>query len=206
MDPIVPSIWINDAIMVVWWAFLLYWLASAFGIKRARARESIFSRLSYAVPTAFGVYMVFASRTPFTSLEETFAAGNLWLEVAGAAVTLIGVALAIWARVTLGRNWSGSVTIKHDHELISAGPYARFRHPIYSGLLFALLGTAVAFDRWRCLLGWAIAVVAITYKAKKEERVLTQQFGEAFDEHRRRTGFLLPKIASRGEPSKAAQA
>jgi protein-S-isoprenylcysteine O-methyltransferase Ste14 len=103
------------------------------------------------------------------------------------------VAFAIWARRHIGRNWSGQVTIRKEHELIRTGPYARIRHPIYTGILLALAGTALAIGEYRAILAFAVIAIGFIVKAKREESFLAMQFGPAFDEHRQQTGFFLPR-------------
>ena len=120
--------------------------------------------------------------------------GSVALGVAGVALTWMGIALALWARWHLGQYWSSRVTLKEDHQLIRSGPYAHFRHPIYSGLILAALGGVLAIDRWRCVAGVLLIVLGYCIKARTEESMLAAQFGEAFQEHRRHTGFLLPKL------------
>jgi protein-S-isoprenylcysteine O-methyltransferase Ste14 len=103
------------------------------------------------------------------------------------------VAFAIWARRHIGRNWSGQITIRQEHELIRTGPYARIRHPSYTGLLLALAGTAIAIGEYRAIVAFAVIAIGFVVKAKREESLLTKEFGRAFDEHRQQTGFFLPR-------------
>jgi protein-S-isoprenylcysteine O-methyltransferase Ste14 len=114
-----------------------------------------------------------------------------WL---GIALTACGIALAIWARYCLGANWSATIMIRSSHFLVRTGPYSHMRHPIYSGLLLAIAGTALAQGEWRGLLALATAVIAWAIKAKKEESLLQDEFGAQFDEYRQSTGFLLPRL------------
>ena len=116
-------------------------------------------------------------------------------EWTGVVLTAAGVAIAIWARWHLGANWSGVVTLKEGHELIRTGPYRTIRHPIYTGILLALFGTAVAVGEVRGLLAVAIAWASFYWKARREEAFLTQEFGEKFGAHAKQTGMFLPKIA-----------
>jgi protein-S-isoprenylcysteine O-methyltransferase Ste14 len=109
-------------------------------------------------------------------------------------LTAAGVAIAFWARWHLGANWSGVVTLKEGHELIRTGPYRAVRHPIYTGILLALFGTAVAAGEVRGLLAVAIAWVSFYWKARREEAFLTQEFGEKFGAYAKQTGMFLPKI------------
>ncbi len=116
------------------------------------------------------------------------------LGVAGVALTWAGITLALWARWHLGQYWSARITLKEDHQLIRTGPYKYFRNPIYSGLILASIGGALAIDRWRCLVGVILITLGYWIKARKEEAMLSVQFGEAFQEHCRHTGFLFPKL------------
>ncbi|HYL46878.1 MAG TPA: isoprenylcysteine carboxylmethyltransferase family protein, partial [Candidatus Limnocylindrales bacterium] len=95
----------------------------------------------------------------------------------------------------LGKYWSAEVTIRSGHELIRTGPYAHIRHPIYTGILLALVGTVLVIGEYRALAALAIAVIGFVRKAKKEESFLEGQFGAAFEEHRRLTGFFLPRFS-----------
>jgi protein-S-isoprenylcysteine O-methyltransferase Ste14 len=114
--------------------------------------------------------------------------------ILGVACTWTGIGLAIWARYHLAEYWSARITIKEGHQLIRTGPYARLRHPIYTGLILATIGSALVIDHWRCVLGVLLVTVGYCFKARREEAMLGQQFGEAFQEHRKHTGFLFPKF------------
>jgi protein-S-isoprenylcysteine O-methyltransferase Ste14 len=105
-----------------------------------------------------------------------------------------GLAITVWARRHIGQFWSARVMLKEGHELIQSGPYARVRHPIYSGIFLAMLGTALFVGEWRALLGTAIFFVGHWLKARREETLLATQFGAAYDEYRQRTGSLLPRF------------
>ena len=117
-----------------------------------------------------------------------------WLPWLGAALTLAGIAFTIWARVLLGGNWSGGVTLKHDHELVIDGPYRWVRHPIYTGLLVALAGTALALGEWRGLLALAIAAAALWRKLGLEEALMRGQFGDAYAHYAERVPALIPFV------------
>jgi protein-S-isoprenylcysteine O-methyltransferase Ste14 len=104
--------------------------------------------------------------------------------------------MAIWARHYLGANWSATITIRNSHFLVRTGPYSRMRHPMYSGLLLAIAGTALPRGEWRGLLAFAIAVIVWAIKARKEESWLRNEFGVQFEEYYQRTGFLLPRLTN----------
>jgi protein-S-isoprenylcysteine O-methyltransferase Ste14 len=126
-------------------------------------------------------------------LNRRFLPERGWIAMLGAVLTAAGVAFAIWARRHIGKNWSAQVTIRQEHELIRSGPYARIRHPIYTGLLLAVAGTAIAIGEYRAIVAFAVIAIGFVVKAKREEAFLATQFGPAFDEHRRQTGFFLPR-------------
>jgi protein-S-isoprenylcysteine O-methyltransferase Ste14 len=112
----------------------------------------------------------------------------------GLGLTLVGLAFAVWARFSIGRNWSGLIELKKEHQLIRSGPYAIVRHPIYSGFMLATLGTAIAFGEWSALLAFGLIVVAWGYKATLEERALTEKFGTEYEDYRRRVKRLVPFV------------
>src|SRR6266699_2527783 len=150
----------------LWLLFGAYWLASALKRKKTKQRETILQRFAYTLPLGLGV-----------------------------ALTASGIAVAFWARWHLGTNWSGVVTLKEGHELIRTGPYRAIRHPIYTGILLALLGTAITFGEVRALLAVAIAWLSFYIKARREELFLSQEFGPGFAEHKQRTGMFLPRFS-----------
>jgi protein-S-isoprenylcysteine O-methyltransferase len=104
------------------------------------------------------------------------------------------MAFTLWARFFLGRNWSGTVTVKVNHELIRGGPYGTVRHPIYMGLSLAFLGTAIGFGELRGLVGLPILVFGWKYKANVEERFMIGQFGAQYERYRREVKGLIPFI------------
>src|SRR5205085_9779155 len=113
------------------------------------------------------------------------------------SLALAGLAIAIWARVHLGQYWSDKIVLKVDHQLIRSGPYARMRHPIYSGVLLGVLGTALLLGEIRGVLAFALLFTNYAIKAKKEERMLSARFSDQFQEHSQRAGFLLPRFRAR---------
>lgn len=175
-----------------WIAFAAYWLWAARNQKRVQKREPVLARLLHVAYMAGGFILLYTRDTRFAVLNRRFLPGLQWVAMLGALLTVAGVAFAIWARYHIGRNWSGEVTIRQEHELIRSGPYARIRHPIYTGLLLAVAGTAIAIGEYRALLAFALVLSGFTFKAKREESMLAKEFGPRFDEHRRQTGFFLP--------------
>jgi protein-S-isoprenylcysteine O-methyltransferase Ste14 len=159
------------------------------------------------LPLVGACYLLARPEAHYGWLGARFVPAQPAVEWIGVLLTAAGVAVAFWARWHLGANWSGVVTLKEGHELIRSGPYRAIRHPIYTGILLGLLGTAIAMGEARGLLAVAIAMgeargllaVAIAWlsfyvKARREESFLTQEFGEKFEAHAKQTGMFLPKI------------
>lgn len=177
-----------------WFIFLAYWIVSALNTKRTEKKEPFLARYGVVLFELVGFNFLFNDSLDLGVLAKPIMPQTLAGGFAAIALIWAGIALAIWARWHLGQYWSGRVTIKEDHKLIRTGPYARLRHPIYSGLDLATIGTALAIDRWRCLVAVAIIILGFAIKASREESMLGAQFGSDFDEHRRHTGFLLPRV------------
>jgi len=174
-----------------WIVFVAYWAVGALKTRRAVTQESRASRFGILLLEVLGFVLLFSDAAAVGGLgHRIFYA----LAVTGVAFTWIGIAIALWARWHLGQFWSARITLKEDHELIRTGPYAYFRHPVYSGLDLAALGGALAIGQWRCVVGVSLVVLGYWIKARKEEALLAVQFGEAFQEHCRHTGFLIPKF------------
>lgn len=186
-----PTEWIN----VAWAALALVWLVFWFSAKRPVQAESRSERWSHLIFLLVGALLLFKDDWPLHLLNLRIlpdAAGIRWT---GAALAIFGSAFAIWARLILGANWSAEVQIKQGHTLIHKGPYKFIRHPIYTGILLMLLGDALAIGELRAALAFVLILVGFARKAKKEESYLAAEFGPAFDEHARRTGFFLPRFS-----------
>jgi protein-S-isoprenylcysteine O-methyltransferase Ste14 len=190
----VPSEFFFPIATDLWMMLCLYWLISALKMKAVKSRESSGRRLSYVLPMAVGIALIFSHRAHYSWLGARFAPDTTALAVIGVVATAAGVALAMWARYILGENWSAVVSIRQDHELIRIGPYRTMRHPIYTGMLLALLGTALVVGEVRALLGLVIVVLGFYRKARQEETLLSREFGVGFESHAKHTGMFLPKI------------
>ncbi len=162
--------------------------------RATREKEPLSSRIAILLLEIVGYLLIFNSSTGIGVLGSRFIPRNIIVAILGVIFTWAGIALAIWARYHLAEYWSARVTIKEDHRLIRTGPYTHLRHPIYSGLILATIGSAVAIDEWRCILGLCLVVLGYCLKAKKEETMLSHQFGDAFRDHQKHTGFLLPNF------------
>jgi protein-S-isoprenylcysteine O-methyltransferase Ste14 len=178
---------------VLWVPFLAYWVLAARETRQSRVRlRGKSSPVRGALYLAGGA-LIFLSPS-LGPLDDRFVPAVVEVGAAGWVLTALGMLFSIWARVSLGRNWSGRVVLKHGQELISTGPYALVRHPIYTGLLVALTGTALYDGRWRALLGLAFFAIGFWLKARSEENLLEAEFGEGYRSYRTRTPMLIPSL------------
>lgn len=177
---------------LTWTLWGCYWWLGSRNVKAVERIESRGSRYGHVVPLVVAAALFFVDIRPLPFLSRhvlPWAAWEFWL---GYAITAAGLAFAVWARRTIGRNWSGMVTVKQGHELVTTGPYALARHPIYTGILFGFVGSALALDRWRGVLAVVIAFVALWRKLRLEERWMRETFGAQYEAYRRRTRALIP--------------
>ncbi|MGH8133502.1 MAG: methyltransferase family protein [Steroidobacteraceae bacterium] len=179
-------------ILALWCAWALYWMVAALGSKTSRRRESRGSRLAHVVPLLVGGLLIAWRDVPWHWLRLRLwprSPAPYWI---GMALLVAGLAFAVWARVHLGRNWSGSVTVKEGHELIRSGPYGYVRHPIYTGLLLAVLGTAIASGTARAALGLAIIAAALVRKLRAEETFMRETFPQEYPRYCEQVPALIP--------------
>jgi protein-S-isoprenylcysteine O-methyltransferase Ste14 len=176
---------LNTAILVVWVVFWVYWLASAFTAKSATAR-GIRGR-------PFSLIIILAGALVIRSVKVNGVVHSPVLHAVGVVVFISGLAFAVWARVHIGRNWGMPMTQKDEPELVTSGPYRVVRHPIYSGILLGLVGTALA-TRIYWLVPAAVVCVYFVYCARVEERLLTSQFPAAYPSYRAHTKMLIPFV------------
>jgi hypothetical protein len=194
------------AIVALWLLWLLIWLFTALQTKPVAQRLSLGQRVTYRAPILLSmVLLALGRRTHLGAMLSGGGPAVAWLYgrfirlypgvvLLGAPLVLIGLGVAVWARVYLGANWSGAVTFKQDHELVRSGPYRLARHPIYTGVLLALAGSACAIGQWRAILGVALALIGLWYKSQLEERLMLEHFGAAYREYQRRVKALIPYL------------
>jgi len=181
-------------LMLPWVVFIAVWVVLSLTVKRSVRRESWGSRLLVIAVIDAGIVLLFVSDLRLGPLDFQWIRATRAPFVAGFVLTLAGIAFAIWARLYIGRNWSSSVTIKQDHQLIRTGPYSLVRHPIYFGLIVASLGSAFALRQVRGLIALPIIVAGLWYKARIEERFMEEHFGPEYQGYRRATKALIPFV------------
>ena len=175
-----------ELVFAVGWAgFWLYWLAAAFSTKRGRVPWSRELRIrAVIVIVVILLVRLGAFRGHGTSADP-------WRSGIGLVLFALGLAFAVWARIHIGRNWGTPMTEKDDPELVTSGPYHLVRHPIYSGILLAGIGTAVALS-WLWLTAVFLAGVYFLYSATVEERYMAEKFPDTYPVYKRSTKMLVP--------------
>jgi protein-S-isoprenylcysteine O-methyltransferase Ste14 len=182
------------ALECAWIAFGVYWFIAARRGKAAQTSESPLYRMLRFCLLAVIFTLLFAKLPEVGLLGQSFLPQTQSFAYIGFALAIVGMAIAIWARVSLGEYWSDKIVLKVDHQLIRSGPYARMRHPIYSGVLLGVAGSALLVNQWRGMLAFGLMLANYSVKAKREDKILAGAFAEDFPEHKRHAGFLLPRL------------
>jgi len=176
----------NLTIPACWIIFTVYWIANWRRVKRVAERENRSDTRGYRIILLLGLILLFSRLrySPVTELPRAMAA----------AVCVLRLLVALWARRTLADNWSGSVALKQGHELIQTGPYRFARHPIYTGILMMCFGTALAGARLHCWLGFLLQCAGLWIKLTKEDSLMLRHFPDAYPAYRARVKAIIPFI------------
>ncbi|HTB22910.1 MAG TPA: isoprenylcysteine carboxylmethyltransferase family protein [bacterium] len=169
------------------------WLAAAFSAKKTVRRESIPSFVAQRIFLIPGYFLLFSPYSAF-GLGAPWVPSGALIQGGGVALCLLGLLYSVWARAALGRNWSGTVTLKEDHQLIQSGPYAYSRHPIYTGILCASFGVALEEGRRGALLGFVLAAISFHLKMATEEAFMREQFGPDYGAYAAKVKKLIPFV------------
>ena len=186
----------EHALRITWLVVIGYWLWGARSAKLTDQQEPLIKRLlAYWLPLFIAVLLLGPGEWfGHSLLREQFVPHTTQVYSLGLALAIFGAVLAIFSRAMLGRNWSATVQLKQDHELITSGPYRFVRHPIYTGLLLLFLGNAVMVGDWRGLLAVTIVFVSFWQKFRLEEVWLAEHFGEPYRLYQARTKALIPGV------------
>ncbi len=188
IDPFTRAIWF------MWSLFYLIWMGWAFqGVKKTVQKESLSSMVGQRVVLFTGFFFLFfpISWVPF---GVRLLPPSVWLDWASVTICLLGLGFSLWARLALGGNWSGIVTLKKGHQLIRIGPYALTRNPIYTGLLTASLGATLNANQVGALLGLVLIFVAYHMKMTVEESFMRKRFGKTYTLYSREVKKLIPWV------------
>jgi protein-S-isoprenylcysteine O-methyltransferase Ste14 len=181
----------HTLIPALWYLWLAGWMLAAFRTKQVLRAESIASRLSHMIPLGLGIALLVSNRFAGPWLATRLYHQTELTFWSGAALVALGLGFAVWARVHLAGNWSSTVTLKQGHSLTRTGPYRLTRHPIYTGILLAILGSAIAEAEWRGYAGLVLITLAFLRKIAIEERLLIAQFGDAYARYRTEVPALI---------------
>jgi len=177
----------------IWIVWFLYWLAAAYFVQATKASEGMLGRMQHLVPLLGGFALI------FNDPAHPLIYGRWHHSAAGAyaadALTAAGLLIAVWGRLHLGRYWSGMVTLKEGHRLIRTGPYRFVRHPLYTGFIAAVLGSTLAAGTGDALAGFVVILIAYLIKLRREEALLTREFGDEYLRFKKEVPALVPGIA-----------
>lgn len=176
-------------ILLFWIVFFLYWIISAQGTKKVISRVQ-FARFFFVLIIVVNIaIVVFVPR----EVRAQFVPRSYPIQIAGTILTALGIAFAIWARIHIGKNWSSGPSVQEGHQLVTSGPYRMVRHPIYTGVLLALFGSAFVAG----LIGlsnFIMVMISFLWRIKEEEKIMTQLFPQQYPEYKKGTKALIPFI------------
>jgi protein-S-isoprenylcysteine O-methyltransferase Ste14 len=179
---------------MMWLALALYWIISAISVKKNIKRETGWQRTTYILCVLLAFSLLFSDylKIPFL-YQPTLPQNELW-KIAGLILCAAGLLFALTARIWLGSNWSGRITIKENHELVQSGPYRITRNPIYTGFLLAFCGCSMSLGLLKGYLGILLLVVCLLMKISKEESFMLEVFGDKWKSYKGRVKRLIPGI------------
>jgi protein-S-isoprenylcysteine O-methyltransferase Ste14 len=183
-----------DVISGCWIIFFTVWLLAAISTKRTVYRESRAQRLRYWLLLVIAYLLLLHGRELAYPLNPRIIPRATPIACAAAFLCVAGLAFAVWARVTLGRNWSGVVTLKEGHELVQRGPYRLVRHPIYTGMLIMFFATALVQSHVAGFVGVLLMFTGFWIKLDREEKLMLQQFPERYAAYQQRVKRIIPFV------------
>ena len=188
----------NDLIALLWAVWLVVWIVAGFFVKRTQRRGALGATLLERAPILVGFFLFLLPhwmprRLPSALTHRLLEEGPV-LALVALALIFGGVVFSIWARAHLGRNWSGEVMVKVGHSLITSGPYRWVRHPIYSGMGLALVGTALASGTLSGFLGLAFILFAFLVRVRQEEALMRETFPAEYLQYSGHTARLIPGV------------
>ena len=187
----IPRSIVGDIVMGVWCAWAVYWFAHAWCNKRTVARRGRTLQIMLFAIGFLGSRVIASDpRYSFHLIPE-----SIFTQVGGIALCAAGVGFSIWARRYLGANWSGNITLKENHELIRTGPYRFVRHPIYTGIILALVGTTIALGvSTSQIFFFGFLIIGLKVKSLGEEQMMQQHFGPSYVEYMSQVKGLIPFV------------
>ena len=188
-----PGVLFRAAIPVLWISWFIYWMVAARDVKTTRWKEPAGRRWMHGLPFLLAAGLIIPPDPDWGFLVQYYMPVTAITALVGTLVVAFGLGFAVWARRHLGRDWSGTITLKEGHTLVRSGPYKWIRHPIYTGILLGFAGTAIAVGQWRSLFATGFFTLGILVRCHVEEQKMAETFPE-YDDYRRHTWALLPYI------------
>ena len=187
---------IHTGLTVTWLVVLAYWFISGIGLKKVQNQEPFLKRfVQYWLPIMITIYLLGPGEWfGHTWFRQNFVEHTNLVGMIGLSISILGGIVACWARYMLGKNWSLSIQQKENHELIQSGIYKVIRHPIYTGLLLLFIGNAIIVGDNRAIIAIILVFVALWLKLRKEEKLLTDVFGNQYTTYKSHTKALIPFI------------
>ena len=183
-----------NIISACWILFAVIWLLAAFATKQSVYQESRAQRLRYIIPLLLGWFLLTKGHRLSDPLNHRVIPHLEALAWIGAVLCIAGLLFCVWARFTLGRNWSGVVTLKGGHELITSGPYAFVRHPIYTGLLTMFVATVIVLGHVAGIIALPLVFVSFWVKLRYEEKLMLEKFPNEYGAYQQRVKRLVPFV------------
>ncbi len=178
----------------MWSAIFIYWLISSLAVKKTVKRQSGWGRIIYIFCVLTAFMFLFGNYFSYNFLDQPiFPQTYIW-QITGLIFCALGLTFSLMARIWLGENWSGRITVKENHELIQTGPYAVTRNPIYTGFLLAFAGCSMTLGQVKGYIGIVFLVICILIKIVKEEMFMQEAFGEKFTVYKSKVKRLIPFI------------
>jgi protein-S-isoprenylcysteine O-methyltransferase Ste14 len=184
--------WPTKLLALIWLAWVVSWFVASFWSGRTRSHVRTRDSWAYQLPILLGAILLLPWSAKALGDTPLYNPGNSGT-YALAVVALLGISFTWWARIHLGQFWSNAITHKEDHRIIDTGPYGMVRHPIYTGLIVAILATGVAVATWTALLGALLISLGQWQKARMEEKFLSAELGvAAYGAYCRRVPMIVP--------------
>lgn len=183
-----------DIEKIMWLSLALYWLFSSLSVKKSIKKQSGWQRMAYTLCLLFAFTLLFQDYFKTGLLYKPILPQNPFWKISGLILCAAGLLFALLARIWLGKNWSGRITIKENHELIQSGPYRITRNPIYTGFLIAFCGCSMTLGLLKGYLGILLLVPCLLLKISKEESFMQEVFGEKWKSYRSKVKRLIPGI------------
>jgi protein-S-isoprenylcysteine O-methyltransferase Ste14 len=179
---------------MMWFVITIYWIVSALFVKKTVKRQPVRERMVYIICVLIAFSLLFEHYFSFAFLyHPVLFQSEIW-KMAGLLICAAGLIFSLTARIYLGENWSGTITIKENHQLILSGPYRITRNPIYTGFLVAFAGCAITMGQLKGWLGIIFLLSAMLIKIKKEEEFMHEVFGTSFQTYKSKVKRLIPGI------------